>query len=166
MQKRQKSRREYPGPLSHQTSRNWGVAAREGTAEPRTGAQDGAASASSLSRVALPTPSQGCARPPSGGDLQNDLGAEHPLQGGILQELGALEPDAVSAEVQVLQGLVVEEHGGQARAADGGELALPQPAGGKEGAERERPASERPASRAVHSPEVTVQPKGDATGPS
>ena len=52
-------------------------------------------------------------------DVQDDLGAEHPLQGGVLQELGALEPDAVSAEVQVPQGPVVEEHGGQGWAADG-----------------------------------------------
>ena len=142
------------------------MAAREGTAEPRTGAQDGAASASSLSRVALPTPSQGCARPPSGGDLQDDLGAEHPLQGGILQELGALEPDAVSAEVQVLQGLVVEEHGGQARAADRGELALPQPAGGKKGLSvSARRLSARPA-ELFTARKSQCSRRGDATGPS
>ena len=139
------------------------MAPHKGTAEPRTGAQDGAASASSLS---LRRPPRAVPAQRSGGDLQDDLGDEHPLQGGLLQELGAPEPDAVSTEVQVLQGLVVEEQGGQGRAADGGELALPQPAGGKKAAERERLASERPASRTVHRPEGTVQPKGDATSPS
>ena len=73
-------------------------------------------------------------------DVQDDLGAEHPLQGSVLQELGALEPDAVSAEVQVPQGPVVEEHGGQGWAADGGELALLQPAGGKQAAAERWPA--------------------------
>ena len=95
-------------------------------------------------RVALPTrrlPSQACGcRTGSCGDVQDDLGAEHPLQGGVLQELGAPEPDAVSAEVQVPQGPVVEEHGGQGWAADGSELALLQPAGGKQAAAERRPA--------------------------